>query len=69
MSWTRILRAKEIVNNRLVMVRTKQACYYCFIIFDGIEEDFRTVKKESGYDYTSWKAAMSAGKKEAKTYA
>lgn len=68
MTWTKLLRAKEIVNQRLVMVETKMKCHYRYLIFPDTEQNF-SIEKEiirSGFTYTSWKAAMSAGKKEAK---
>ena len=66
--WTRMLQYKEIINGRAVMVETKQACYYQYLIFPTNEVSFEENDKiiRSGYNYTSALAAFHAGKKYAK---
>lgn len=68
--WTRLLRMRAIVNGRLVMTETQQACYYQYIIFPTDKQDF-SIQNEpkiirSGFNYTSGIGAFSAGKAAAK---
>lgn len=69
-AWTRILRMRTIINGRLVMIETKQACYYRYIIFPNRDRDF-SLKNSSKIIYSDWiylsgVGAFSAGKAAAR---
>ena len=61
--WTRLLDAKEIINGRLIMVESQMACHYRYLIFPDEKQSFDGEIIKSSFSYSSWKAAMSAGKK------
>lgn len=65
--WTKLLKPQEIVNGRLVMCMCDTNTYYRYLIFPTEVKTFADESKiiKSGYNYTSWRAAMSAGKKAA----
>jgi hypothetical protein len=60
-----MLRARSIVNGRLIMVETQTSCYYRYIVFETEERNFALGQNniKSPFEFTSWLAAMSAGKK------
>lgn len=62
--WTRLLQVKRVVNGRLIMVETKMACYYGYIIFPGEVQDFSDESKlvRSELKYNHWKEAVGAAK-------
>jgi hypothetical protein len=63
MSWTKMLKPKEIVSGRLVMCETRQRCYYRYVIFPGEVCDYSLTGIIKGeFTHTNWKAAMSEGK-------
>lgn len=62
MAFFKVLRPKKVVNGRLILVETKSACYYRYLIFDDDKLDFSYGRNitYSDWDFTSWKSAQSA---------